>query len=120
MQKKANNSFDPKIMSDRETNVKQGRDKEVDLFVRVQKEIYEATMNAIDWIMKESSNYIINPYYQVQKLSRFDTNTYFQEYVLPYKYNYQQYLCKEPRFQGYIQLSIGKEREIYFKIMLYK
>ena len=81
----------------------------------------ENMMQGIDWTLKESSTCIINPACQLfQKISGFDMNTYFQNYVLPYKYNYQQYLCKEPRFQGYVLLSIGTRRQRYFDIMLDK
>ena len=119
IQKTADNPSYPKSMLCVETNIKQNRDKEVGIFVREQKKICDTIMNGIDWILDESDTHLINPNCLLsQKLSGFDMNSYFKKYVLPYKYNYQQYLCKIPRFQGYIQLSVGKERQRYFEILL--
>ena len=121
IQKKANNSSYPNNTLSNETNVKENRDKEIGLFVRVQKQIYDTMKNDIDWTLQESNTHIINPSHELsKKISGFDMNLYFQNYVLPNRCNYQQYLYKDLRFQGYVQLSIGTRRQRYFDSMLGK
>ena len=78
IQKKADNSSYPNSMLSDETNVEENRDKEVGLFVRVQKDICENMTNGIDWTLQESSTYGINPSHRLsQKISDFKMNTYF-------------------------------------------
>ena len=77
--------------------------------------------NDIDWTLQESNTHIINPSCELSNtISGFDMDFNSQNYVLPNRCNYQQYLYKDLRFQGYVQLSIGTRRQRYFDSMLGK
>ena len=53
-----------------------------------------------------------------QQLAGFSMDKYFCDFVLPNQFNFQQYLCRDARFQGYIQLSLGDDTLQYFQKVL--
>ena len=79
----------------------------------------EAMIDSINWTQSKSHTHIIQTSVQLeQQLAGFCMNKYFTEFVLPDYNNFQQYLCKDTRFQGYVQLSMGTDSLKYYQKLL--
>ena len=73
----------------------------------------------IDWSVCESNTSLICPETDpINQISGINMNSYFIKYVLPNKWNYQQYLCKDSRFVGCLGLSIGTSHQQFFVTLL--
>ena len=84
-------------------NVEQNKEKEICPYVNAMKDKSEGMINSINWTPSESHTHIIKRDVELdQRLAGFCMNKYFTDFVLPNKNNFQQYLCKDIRFQGYV------------------
>ena len=83
------------------------------------KEKSEEMLNSINWTPCKSQTRIIQRDVELeQRLAGFCINKCFTDFVLPNQNNFQQYLCKDIRFQGYVQLSLGNDSLQFFKTIL--
>ena len=79
----------------------------------------ERMLNSINWTPSKSQTHIIQSDVELeQRLAGFCMNKCFTDFVLPYRNNFQKYLCEDVRFQGYVQLSLENTSLEYFQKLM--
>ena len=104
-----------------EVNTKMNSKRDICYYVKQRKKEGQNIIDNIEWSPNELCTHLVNPSSLLEmKIAGFNMNSYFQNYTIPNKWNYQQYLCKNSRFAGYLQLAIGTTYRQNFLHLLQK
>lgn len=95
--------------------------KEIGHYVNDMKKRSETIIDNIGCDRSQNETHLFGPdNVTIDTLAGFTMWPYFKEYVFTQHCNYQQLLCRDLRFIGYLQLAIGTTKQLFFDMLLKK